>query len=231
MKLKNIAAFFITLILVACALTPAQVPTQMIEATNTHPSPSVTLTPKPTLVKTPTPTPTLTISQLLTYTPPVLFTPDPTLIQDFVGTYRFIDTNASPCTLEIKRDASFSTEYDFMLDTRWSKNLDGTIFFADGRFFLISSKQDDYLGPMYCFPQALIPVYWGQRRYLFDVTFISHEEFSAHFISDFCDDIKTGKEPKNDISSGDNFYFLRETDATAKVSGLPIQQDGHLLCP
>src|SRR6266542_6800963 len=144
MKLKNIVASFITLILVACISIPAKVPTQSIELTSPLLSPSLTFTPMPTVMKTPTPTMTLTISQRLTYTPPVLLTPEPALIQDFAGTYRFIDTNASPCTLEIKKDATFSIEYIFM-NSMWVKNLDGTIFFADGRFFLISSKRDNEL--------------------------------------------------------------------------------------
>ncbi|MFT3890704.1 MAG: hypothetical protein QM730_03650 [Anaerolineales bacterium] len=229
MKIKNIGTVFIIWILVACTLIPAQVPTQSIEWTSSLPSPSRTFTPEPTLVDTATPTPTLTVSQMLTYTPPVLFTPDPALIQNFVGTYQFIDTNASPCTLEIKNDATFSIEYIFT-PVGWFMNFGGNLFFANGRFFLIPSKQSKEASPLYCFPQALIPVYWGERRYLFPVPYITHEEFSSDFISDFCDGIKTGKEPKNDISTGDNYYFLRERDVSAKVSGFPLRQDGQLLC-
>ena len=166
---------------------------------------------------------------MLTYTPPVLFTPEPALIQDFVGTYQFVDKQESTCKLEIKSDATFFIEYVFV-HVGWFTNLEGSLFFANGRFFLIPSKQSNEVSPLYCFPQALIPVYWGDRRYLFDVTYINHEEISSYFISDFCDDIKTGKEPKNDISIRDNYYFLRERDISAKVSGFPLRQDGQLLC-
>jgi hypothetical protein len=228
MKLKNINAFFITLILVSCASIPGQLPTQSIELTSPAPSLSLTLTPKPTLVKTPTPTATLTHLQLLTYTPRVFSTPDPALIQDFVGTYSFIDNNDAPCNLDIKSDATFSIGYFY--HGMWDSHLDGTIFFADGRFILISSERDEDLSPFYCFPQALIPVFWGDRRYLFVVTFIDDESFSASYITYFCEDIKTGKEPQNSISVHHKFYFLRETDTNIKVTGSPVRQDGQLLC-
>jgi hypothetical protein len=228
MKLKNINAFFITLILVSCVSIPGQLPTQGIELTSPAASPSPTLTPKPTLVKTPTTTATLTIRQLLAYTPQIIFTPDPTLIQDFAGTYSFIDNNDAPCKLDINSDGTFSIGYFF--HGMWDAHLDGNIFFADGRFILISPKRDEDLSPFYCFPQALIPVFWGDRRYLFIVTFIEDESFSASDVTYFCEDIKTGKEPQNSISVHDKFYFLRETDTTAKVTGLPARQDGQLLC-
>ena len=83
--------------------------------------------------------------------------------------------------------------------------------------------------PRSCFPQALIPVYWGPRRYLFVVVVVNDVEIMAHVVSEFCENIKDGIEPRNRI--GDDFYFLRETDITAKVIGLPVRQDGGLLCP
>lgn len=227
MKFKYIITFFIPLILAACTSIPSQLPTQRIELTPRSPSPSLTLTPKPTFVKTPTLTATLTIRQLLEYTPQVFFTPDPVLIQDFAGKYSFIDMNDAPCELEIRSDATFSIGYFYGL---WDSHLDGIIFFADGRFILISPERDEDLSPFYCFPQALIPVFWGDRRYLFIVTFIKDENFSKRDITDFCENIKTGEEPKNSISVHSSFYFLRETDIPFVVSGFPVRQDGQLLC-
>jgi len=217
----------LTLILVACGTIPAQVPTENL-ASFASPHPSLTFTPKPSLTKTPTltTTPTSTLAPIAPIpTLPALLTPEPALIQDFTGIYFLNDQSGAVCKFEIKRDATFTIDFVFV-PTGMGETVDGTIFFADGQFFLISPKENQI--PLFCFPRALVPVYWGERRYLFINVYIDDDEILAFEISYFCENVKNGKEPNADI---EQYYFWRKTDIPVKATGSPMYQDNQLLCP
>ncbi len=89
----------------------------------------------------------------------------------------------------------------------------GTVETAGNRIRLITSDPD------FNEPNELVPVRWGQRRYL----------INAEMVAGFCDSIKQGWEPRDSVIGGP--YYLRKGDWDRYAIGRPISLDGLLLCP
>jgi len=90
-----------------------------------------------------------------------------------------------------------------------------------------STADSDYQ----CFPEALVPVYWGERRYLFMTNNSNDDGVFNSVVSFFCSNLRNSLEPQNSIDDIYGQYFLRETDIAKKVSGFPVLMDHQLLCP
>jgi hypothetical protein len=221
MKNKNIILSLVMLILAACASTPDHIPDDVVVQTNTPLPPSPTFRVEPTLTATSTSTIAPSATSIIP-TLPILSTPAPNLVEDFSGTYKLYSWGGDICTIQIKHDATFEAKYTNQFNGI-SGIGDGTIYFADGRFFLNFVTFDDNGVPKFCFPIAFILVNWGERKYLL---LDNRDEYSAFTISELCMSVKSGKYLQ-DV----NLYFYRESDLSNEIFGSPVYPDGQLICP
>ncbi len=83
----------------------------------------------------------------------------------------------------------------------------------DGKLRLLLSSEQIPLTPT-----VLIPVRWGERRYL----------IYAEELSEFCKSIENGVEPRNK-SNGD--FHMKELNWEIPVDGQPISPNGQEICP
>lgn len=67
--------------------------------------------------------------------------------------------------------------------------------------------------------KILIPVRWGQRKYLI-------EDYQTDF---FCEQIRSRKEPRKDSRIG--YFLLRAGDEKIEATGFPIYPSGEKVCP
>jgi hypothetical protein len=218
MKNKNIILSLVALFLAACTSTPAYIPTEVLVPTNTPLPPSPTFRIEPTLTATSTSTIAPSATSIIP-TLPILSTPVPNLVEGFSGTYKLYSWGGDICTVQIKRDATFKTEFINQYNGISSIG-DGTIDFADGRFFLNYVNLENDGSPRFCFPKAFILVNWEERKYLLI------DEYSAYIISNFCTSVKSGTDLQDVI-----FYFYRESDLSNDIFGSPVYPDGQLICP
>jgi hypothetical protein len=220
----------------ACAARPPIT----LTATST---PVPTNTPLSTLTLTPSPFPSPTKTLLPTEIPTATITPNPNLIKDFAGIYRKEQDNVYDCTLEIGRDSTFKLESHSKINGVL-ETVNGVISYSDGLFLLLWTSYTngntlftwpeahiEHAHGYQCFPEALIPIDWGERRYLFGTNEHNDDGFFETAVSFFCTDVKNGNEPRSSIDDIDGAYFLREIDAKIKVAGAPMRLDGQLLCP
>jgi len=228
------------LILFSVSACSARPPVTLM-ATST-PAPTDTATNTPTFTPTKTLTPSSTNTLLPTEIPAAKITPNPNLLKEFAGIYRKADHD-SESSLEISRDSTFKLECHSKVNGVL-ESVSGVISYSDGLFLLPWTSYSNgqifltWPGangePSYsyqCFPQALIPIYWGERRYLFGTNANNDDGWFEAMVSYFCADVKNGKEPRNSTDDTNGSYFLRETDAKIKVAGAPMRPDGQLLCP
>jgi hypothetical protein len=88
----------------------------------------------------------------------------------------------------------------------------GSVATVGNEVQLITSDPDFFM------PRSLIPVEWGQRKYL----------IPAEEITDFCYEVKQGWEPRT-FSAGS--FYLREEDWDKPARGVPVSRQGDRLCP
>jgi hypothetical protein len=130
-------------------------------------------------------------------------------LQEFSGEYYM--ASFWSWHLSIKSDKTFSLE--IFTDTGSHLQYTGDVSVEGNRFQIIMSDSNSNK------PSELVPIRWGQRKYIIDVD----------TVSDFCNDIEQGWEPRDDMIGGP--YYLRDGDWDRFVIWRPIQLDGHLLCP
>ncbi len=111
--------------------------------------------------------------------------------------------------LSIKPDQTFflriSTDLGFQFEYT------GKVAIEGNHLRLITSD------PHFDEPTDYLPIRWGDRRYI----------IPANAAIEFCDDIREGWEPRDDMIG---HYYLSEGDLEKPTRWSPILLDGHSLC-
>ena len=112
--------------------------------------------------------------------------------------------------LSIRADSTFALEiFD---DTGGHEQFAGSVVVENNQFRLVTSDED------FDEPTELIPVKWGQRRYIIE----------AKMVNSFCDEVFQGWEPR-DIAIGGPFY-LKENHWEKSAGLIPVSLNGLPLC-
>ncbi len=130
-----------------------------------------------------------------------------TSVDEVVGEY---STGASLMAfgLKLNQDSTFTfTEYGDLGDV----TLAGTYTFTDGTVHLNKESLDGLMMWYFLYGslQDLLLVPWGEREYL----------VTRHQLTDFCNHINAGWEPRSDEAPGP--FLLRDGDAERPAPGLP----------
>jgi hypothetical protein len=137
------------------------------------------------------------------------------LITEFEGNYYMGDGLGLSCVFSINPDATFIIIWS--TDTGHTEEYQGSISVENMQFLLTPNKKMEKFPP--CFYRTMIPLNWGDRRYL-----LPDDEFSKHF----CEYIKSGEEPRNQWFG---YPYLYTPDITILVPGYPTKPNGQLQCP
>ncbi|MBL8078386.1 MAG: hypothetical protein JNM55_10530 [Anaerolineales bacterium] len=129
-------------------------------------------------------------------------------IQDFSGEY-YMGFYWS-WHLSIKTDSTFTLEV--FTDMGGQMEYSGNFVVENNQFRLITSDEN------FNEPTELIPVKWGQRRYI----------ITADMVDDFCYDISQKWEPRDMVVGGP--FYLRENDWEKPAEWLPVLLNGFPLC-
>ena len=136
-------------------------------------------------------------------------TPD-SVLQDFAGKYYEGDGLGASFSLSIQPDKTFS--FQAGTDMGWHWEYEGTIVNSLNQIQLISTERVLFE------PHDLLPVKWGDRRYL----------IAKDSVSDFCEWVKKGWEPREEIFG---IVYLRINDWEIPAKGHQISPQGDLICP
>jgi hypothetical protein len=139
-----------------------------------------------------------------------LATTPASVLQDFSGEYYEGDGLGMIFFLSIHPDKTFS--FRAGTDTGGSWEYSGAIINSINEVKLISTERALFE------PHNLIPVKWGDRRYL----------VANDGVSDFCKWVDEGWEPRDHIFG---MFYLRINDWEIPAKGQPISPQGELICP
>lgn len=143
------------------------------------------------------------------------------LIKEFEGNYYMGDGLGLSCVFRINADATFTLVS--ATDSGYREDYEGSISVENMRFVLTPNKKVAELE--LCFHPTVIPINWGERKYLLPD---DDDEFSKFIASNFCEEIKSGDEPRDSYLGSS---YLRSSDIHSSVRGLPTKPNGQLQCP
>lgn len=129
-------------------------------------------------------------------------------LQDFSGEY-YMGFYWS-WHLSIRADSTFALEiFD---DMGGYHQFAGSVVVENNQFRLVTSDKD------FDEPTELIPVKWGQRRYIID----------AKMVDSFCYDMSQGWEPREFVIGGP--FYLKENHWEKPAGLIPVLLNGFPLC-
>ena len=133
---------------------------------------------------------------------------------DWAGSYYWGDGLGANVSLDVAPGAGFVFEWHGCMGL-YGRNY-GAVTEARGLVVLepeLPNKKGEFAG----IDEELVPVSWGERRYL----------VAAARLGDFCNAVNGGSEPREGLHG---MFLLRRGDETKPVTGQPRTRDGVLDC-
>lgn len=134
------------------------------------------------------------------------------LFREFAGKYYLGDGLGMNCHVVVEHAGRF--RFYWYTDSGVYQEHQGDIAIHDSVFILTLDFGSG--NPPFCFSERLVPVSWGERKYL------------IHPVSSFCEQVINALEPR-DMPFGTT--YLRITDVDMEILGDPMRADGQPQCP